>query len=60
MQSPFGDVSGLQVSGIVQRGAVETVKLAIQLKCDSGLNSINATLKVCQITVSHPVFVALT
>lgn len=48
MQSPFGDVSGLQVSGIVQRGAVETVKLAIQLKCDSGLNSINAMLKVCQ------------
>lgn len=45
MQSPFGDVSGLQVSGIVQRGAVETVKLAIQLKCDSGLNSINAMLK---------------
>lgn len=45
MQSPFGKVSGLEVRGVVQSGQVETVKLSVQLKYDSGLNSVYATLK---------------
>ncbi len=45
MQSPFGKVSGVEVRGVVQSGQVETVKLSVQLKYDSGLNSVYATFK---------------
>jgi hypothetical protein len=64
MQSPFGKVSGLEVRGVVQSGQVETVKLSVQLKYDSGLNSVYATLKGKKISfltdAPRPFFVTVT
>lgn len=45
MQSPFGRVSGLEIKGTIETGQIETVKLIISLKSDSGLNSTCATIK---------------
>lgn len=45
MQSPFGRVTGLEVRGTIETGQVETVKLIVELKSDSGLNSAYATIK---------------
>lgn len=43
MQSPFGNVCGLNVSGTIHDG--DTVKLLLQVKCDAGFNTVNAIPK---------------
>lgn len=40
MESPFGNVCGLDVSGTIHNG--DTVKLLVRLRCDADFNIINA------------------